>query len=128
MPLYEYECDTCDHRFEHIHQKYSDPPIEKCPRCGGHIHKLMSSPAIQFKGTGFYVTDYESKDHAEASKADTQKEPGGDSKAESKGEAKSESKGEEKSDTKTVTKTDTKTTTASPSDASSPASTPSPKT
>jgi putative FmdB family regulatory protein len=57
MPLYEYECDACGHRFEKI-QKFSDPPIEKCPACGGTVHKLQSAPAFQFKGTGWYVTDY----------------------------------------------------------------------
>ena len=57
MPLYEYECDACGHRFEKI-QKFSDPLEDTCPKCGGHVHKLMSSPAIQFKGSGFYITDY----------------------------------------------------------------------
>ena len=60
MPLYEYECDDCSHRFERI-QKFSDPPIEKCPSCGGHVRKLLSTPAIQFKGTGWYITDYAKK-------------------------------------------------------------------
>ena len=57
MPLYEYECDVCAHRFEVI-QKFSDPHVEVCPKCGGHVQKLLSSPAIQFKGSGFYLTDY----------------------------------------------------------------------
>ena len=58
MPLYEYECEACGRRFENI-QKYSDPPIEVCRHCGkGPVRKLLSSPAIQFKGTGFYITDY----------------------------------------------------------------------
>ena len=57
MPLYEYECDACGHRFEVI-QKFSDPPIEKCSACGSPVHKLQSAPAFQFKGTGWYVTDY----------------------------------------------------------------------
>jgi putative FmdB family regulatory protein len=57
MPLYEYECDACGHKFEKI-QKFSDPLVDKCPVCGGHVHKLFSSPAIQFKGSGFYITDY----------------------------------------------------------------------
>jgi len=57
MPLYEYECEACAHRFERI-QKYSDPPIETCPKCGSKVRKLFSSPAIQFKGSGFYITDY----------------------------------------------------------------------
>ena len=59
MPLYEYECDR-GHRFERI-VKFSDPPLETCPECGAPVHKLMSSPAIQFKGTGWYITDYARK-------------------------------------------------------------------
>ena len=61
MPLYEYECDEHGHRFEVI-QKFSDPPIEVCPTCGGHVHKVISSPAFQFKGSGWYITDYARKD------------------------------------------------------------------
>ena len=60
MPLYEYQCDSCAHRFEVI-QKFSDAPIEVCPKCGGPVKKLLSSPAIQFKGTGWYITDYAKK-------------------------------------------------------------------
>ena len=60
MPLYEYECETCAHRFERI-QKFSDPLLTNCPRCDGSVRKLVSSPAIQFKGTGWYVTDYAGK-------------------------------------------------------------------
>ena len=57
MPLYEYECGSCGRRFERI-QKFSDPPVTDCPECGGPVRKLFSSPAIQFKGSGFYITDY----------------------------------------------------------------------
>ena len=60
MPLYEYQCDSCSHRFETI-QKFSDPPVSVCPSCGGPVKKLFSSPAIQFKGSGFYITDYARK-------------------------------------------------------------------
>ena len=75
MPLYEYECQACGHRFERI-QSYSDPIIKKCPHCGKRkVKKLLSSPAIQFKGSGFYITDYQRKgsgtslpDHSEADK------------------------------------------------------------
>jgi len=69
MPLYEYECDACGHRFEKI-QKFSDPLEETCPKCAGHVHKLMSSPAIQFKGSGFYITDYPKGDKGSAPKSD----------------------------------------------------------
>src|SRR5712671_6693507 len=69
MPLYEYECDACGHKFEKI-QKFSDPLEDTCPKCGGHVHKLMSSPAIQFKGSGFYITDYPKGDKGSAPKSD----------------------------------------------------------
>src|SRR5712691_9207284 len=69
MPLYEYECDACRHRFEKI-QKFSDPLEDTCPTCGGRVRKLMSSPAIQFKGSGFYITDYATKEHRADAKAD----------------------------------------------------------
>ena len=57
MPLYEYECLKCGGRFEEI-QKFSDEPFKEHPGCGGEVKKLLSAPAIQFKGTGWYVTDY----------------------------------------------------------------------
>lgn len=60
MPLYEYQCDDCGTRFEKI-QKFSDPPVEACSSCGGRVRKLLSSPAIQFKGSGWYITDYARK-------------------------------------------------------------------
>ena len=69
MPLYEYQCDACGHRFEQI-QKFSDQPIETCPKCGGPVKKLFSSPAIQFKGSGWYITDYAKKDSTAAGKSD----------------------------------------------------------
>ena len=58
MPLYEYECESCGHRHEII-QKFSDAAPGSCPHCGkGPLKRLLSSPAIQFKGSGFYITDY----------------------------------------------------------------------
>ena len=57
MPLYEYQCQSCGHRFERI-QKFSDAPIAECPKCGGQVQKLVSSPAFHLKGTGWYATDY----------------------------------------------------------------------
>jgi putative FmdB family regulatory protein len=60
MPLYEYLCDACGRQFEVI-RKFSDPPLDKCPTCGGPVQKLMSSPAFQFKGSGWYITDYAQK-------------------------------------------------------------------
>jgi putative FmdB family regulatory protein len=93
MPLYEYQCDACAHRFEVI-QKFSDPPIDVCPKCGGAVKKLLSSPAIQFKGTGWYITDYARS--------------GSTSSSESKSETKTETKPETKPETKSESKADTK--------------------
>jgi len=73
MPLYEYECDSCGHRFEVI-QKFSDALVDTCPKCGSKVHKLMSSPAIQFKGSGFYINDYAKKDSNTTTKASSAKE------------------------------------------------------
>ena len=67
MPLYEYECDACGRRFEVI-LKSSDTTVEACKHCGkGPVHRLLSSPAIQFKGTGWYVTDYAQKGKSDSS-------------------------------------------------------------
>jgi putative FmdB family regulatory protein len=60
MPLYEYRCERCEQRVEVI-QKFSDAPLETCHRCGGKLERLLSAPAIQFKGSGWYVTDYARK-------------------------------------------------------------------
>jgi putative FmdB family regulatory protein len=60
VPLYEYQCKKCKHRFERI-QKFSDRPVKKCPECGGPVEKLLSASAVQFKGSGWYVTDYARK-------------------------------------------------------------------
>jgi putative FmdB family regulatory protein len=102
MPLYEYQCDACGHRFEVI-QKYSDAPIDSCPKCQGAVHKLFSSPAIQFKGSGWYITDY-----ARAGKSDSGADAG--AKAESSGtsESKSESKSDTKPDSKPASPSDSK--------------------
>jgi putative FmdB family regulatory protein len=82
VPLYEYQCKKCKHRFEKI-QKFSDRPVKKCPECGGPVEQLISAPAVQFKGSGWYVTDYARKSGgaSEASSADGPKD-GASSKAE----------------------------------------------
>src|SRR5689334_675091 len=78
MPLYEYQCQACHARFERI-RKFSDPPLDVCPKCGkGPVEKLVSSPAFQFKGTGWYVTDYSRKGESASKKeesASSTKEP-----------------------------------------------------
>ena len=111
MPLYEYECKKCGHRFERI-QRFSDPMVKKCPDCGGKVEQMICAPAVQFKGSGWYVTDYAkkpsagstSKAEAESkadSKSDSAKESGKDSgkdsaKKDSKAKTESTSKGSEK--------------------------------
>jgi len=90
MPLYEYVCGKCGHRFEVI-QKFSDPPVEECPKCGGRVEKVQSAPAIQFKGTGWYITDYAKKDSVPAESAKSDAKPESKSASESKTEAKSDS-------------------------------------
>jgi len=88
MPLYEYECEACGKRFERI-QKFSDPPIDLCPHCGeSRVRKLPSSPAIQFKGSGFYITDYPKKSSSEAG---SKSGSGGDAGSSSTGDSKTTS-------------------------------------
>jgi putative FmdB family regulatory protein len=74
MPLYEYQCKKCGHRFERI-QKFSDAPVKRCPECGGAVERLISPPAVQFKGTGWYVTDYARKGSARAGDGAAPTEP-----------------------------------------------------
>lgn len=78
MPLYEYECKKCHHRFERI-VKFSDRPMKKCPDCGGPVEQTITAPAVQFKGSGWYVTDYAKKPSASASSSNgdsgSKKEP-----------------------------------------------------
>jgi putative FmdB family regulatory protein len=88
MPLYEYKCTKCGNRIEAL-QKTQDRPLEKCPKCGGQLRKLISSPAIQFKGNGWYITDY-------AKKSSPAPESGGEPKPASKPEAGAEKKTAEK--------------------------------
>jgi putative FmdB family regulatory protein len=110
MPLYEYECESCGGRFERI-RKFSDPPLEEpCPTCGGPIRKLISSPAIQFKGKGWYVTDYAKSGATEPSKSESSKsEASADAKSDAKKkESASESKSESTSSS-TESKSETKT-------------------
>ncbi len=85
MPLYEYQCDTCG-RFELI-RKFSDPPLDVCPTCGAAVRKLVSSPAFQFKGSGFYITDYPKKDQPGAGKTDKSDKAEGTKTDSSKAEA-----------------------------------------
>jgi putative FmdB family regulatory protein len=70
MPLYEYLCKKCGHRFEKI-QKFSDRMVKKCPECGGQVEQVISAPAVQFKGSGWYVTDYAKKSSSPGSSGDS---------------------------------------------------------
>ena len=103
MPLYEYQCDACGHRFEVI-QKFSDAPIETCEKCGGQVRKLLSSPAIQFKGSGWYITDYARAGKSE-SRSDSKSDSGSSTATKSdSGTKSSDTKSESKSETKTESK------------------------
>jgi putative FmdB family regulatory protein len=108
MPLYEYLCKKCAHRFERI-QKFSDPLVKKCPKCGGAVEQVISAPAVQFKGSGWYVTDYAKKSSPSSGKSAEKdgaaaepaaKSEGGEAKAESKSESKSDGKSEGKKEGK----------------------------
>ena len=82
MPLREYQCDACGHRFEVI-QKMSDLPLEVCPKCGEVLRKLQAAPAFHLKGSGWYATDYAKKDGAAGGKSSS-----GDSEKPSSSDAK----------------------------------------
>ncbi len=107
MPLYEYQCQKCGHRFERI-QRFSDAMVKKCPECGGKVEQMISAPAVQFKGSGWYVTDYakkasgasssksDSEGKAESSKDSGAKDQDSGSKKDSKGKAEPASKSSDK--------------------------------
>ncbi len=83
MPLYEYQCNDCGTVSEEI-QRMSDPPLTTCRECGGHLKKLLSAPAFQFKGTGWYVTDYADKgSDGKPKDADKSADSGGSEKKDS---------------------------------------------
>ncbi len=96
MPLYEYRCEKCRRTFEVI-QSFSDDELTECSECGGHLERLLSAPAIRFKGTGWYVTDYGGK-NGNGSTAGGSNQP--TPSAEKKTEKKTESKGDSKTETK----------------------------
>jgi len=97
MPLYEYQCKKCGHQFEKI-QKFSDKMIKKCPDCGGPVEQMISAPAVQFKGSGWYVTDYAKKSHVPAS------DSGKESKQEDKPKAEASPKETSKESKETTSK------------------------
>jgi putative FmdB family regulatory protein len=98
MPNYEYLCKKCGHRFEQI-RKFSDKPLRKCPECGGVIEQVISAPAVQFKGSGWYVTDYAKKGGGSAGSSASSSSEGESEKSEKK-DAKDSKEGKETKDTK----------------------------
>jgi len=102
VPLYEYQCKKCHSLTERI-QKFSDPPLAICPHCGGELEQLISAPAVQFKGSGWYVTDYAKKS------GDGSKSSGNGSTASSSdGKSDSSTSSSEKSGSSSEAKTDKK--------------------
>ena len=94
MPLYEYQCGACGQRFELI-RRFSDPAVDVCTLCGkGPINRLQSSPAIQFKGSGWYITDYAQKGKSGDASSNAKGESGSTSDASSSTTAKTETKGD----------------------------------
>ena len=92
MPIYEYQCEECEQRTEAI-QRLDEPPLELCPHCGGRLRKLMSAPAFQFKGTGWYVTDYADKKKDTKSKSKGSGKPTSSTKSDAAGSSKDTAKG-----------------------------------
>ena len=90
MPLYEYQCKKCGHRFEKI-QKFSDKMVKKCPDCGGAVEQMISAPAVQFKGSGWYVTDYAKKSSPPGNSGDSASKDKKDEKPKSEGGSKDSS-------------------------------------
>ncbi len=106
MPLYEYRCETCG-RFENL-QKLSDGPLAACPTCGGAVERLISAPAFQFKGSGFYITDY-----ARAGEKGSDSKDSGTKASDSKS-SESESGSKSSKEASTPTSADSKSSTTSP--------------
>jgi putative FmdB family regulatory protein len=114
MPLYEYQCESCGHRFEVI-QKFSDDLVSVCPNCGkGPVVKLLSSPAIQFKGSGWYITDYARKDSGKDSGKESGKDSGKSTGSSSGSNDTSKSSGSGTSDSSEKSSTPAKTDTSTP--------------
>lgn len=118
MPIYEYRCSKCERVFE-VMQKFSDAPLSEHADCGGAVERLISAPAFQFKGTGWYVTDYA---RSGGGGKGANGESKGDSKGESKAESKSESKPESKSESSSSSSSSSSSTTSSSSSSKSDSS------
>jgi len=114
MPLYDYHCHQCGETFE-VRQKFADELLKVHEGCGGEVERLISLPAIQFKGTGWYVTDYGRNGKKPAADTNGKSETKSDSQGASKGESKSENKTENKSEAKTESKSESNSETKSES-------------
>jgi len=108
MPIYEYKCSSCDRQFETM-QRLADAPLTTCETCGGDLEKLISAPSFQFKGSGWYVTDY-----AKSGKKDDSEKDGPD-----KDSASRDSKKDSKDDSGSSTKAESKDSSSTQSDSSS---------
>jgi putative FmdB family regulatory protein len=118
LPIYEYKCEGCGDVFEVI-QKFADEPLTVHEKCGGHVHRLMSAPSFQFKGSGWYVTDYAKGGNSAPSKGESGKGDSGKSegksdssktessdKSDSSSKSDSAAKSESKSESKPATSSD----------------------
>lgn len=114
MPIYEYECVNNKHRFEVI-QKFEDPPVTHCTVCGEPVEKLFSSPAIQFKGTGWYITDYARKGKAYSESSESKSSDTGSSESKSSESKSEESKSSESKSSSESSKTEKSSTDSSKS-------------
>jgi putative FmdB family regulatory protein len=104
MPLYEYLCKKCGHRFEEI-RKFSDKQPKKCPECGGVIEQVISAPAVQFKGSGWYVTDYAKKGSGSASSSPSSSSSESDSGAKEAKDSKGPKESKDSRDTRDTKET-----------------------
>ncbi|HEX3681150.1 MAG TPA: FmdB family zinc ribbon protein [Bryobacteraceae bacterium] len=107
MPLYEYRCDQCGEQFELI-QKFADEPLTRHDKCGGVVHRLLSAPALQFKGSGWYVTDYAKGGSKAASDNGTPAKSEAREKTKSGSESSSSTPAASSSDSGTKSSSDTK--------------------
>ncbi len=99
MPLYEYGCKKCHKRSERI-ENHSGPHLKKCPHCGGAVERVLSAPAIQFKGSGWYVTDYAGKSSPKSETPKGESKPGAEGSASPEGKSKESSAIEKKTEKK----------------------------
>lgn len=108
MPLYEYECDNCGHRFEKIRSVH-DEPLTQCPNCANNtLRKIFHPAGIIFKGSGWYINDSRNASSGSPSSSTAKSDTKGETKSESKTESKSDSKSESKTESRTETKTESK--------------------